>query len=92
MLVYVAVRLSWRVVGGVFMLVVFIMGVAVVMLHRLVLVFVFVPLRKVQPHADTHERSRHAKENGESFLEDHQGKHRPNEGGEREISTSPSGP
>ena len=60
-LVRVAVRLSRWVVGRVFVLVVFIMDMAVFMLHRLVFVFVFVPLRKVQPDPDTHERSRHAK-------------------------------
>ena len=64
--VRVAVRLSWRVVGGVLMLVVFVMDVAVFMLHRLMCVLMFVPLGKVQPDADAHERSRHAKENGGS--------------------------
>lgn len=44
-LVRVAVRLSWRVVRGVFVLVVFIVDVGVFMLHRLVPVFVFVPFR-----------------------------------------------
>ena len=91
-LVRVAVRLSWRVVRRVFVLVVFIMDVAVFMLHRLVCVFVFVSLRKVQPDADAHERSRHAEENGESFLENHQRQYGPNEGGEREVSASPSRP
>jgi hypothetical protein len=89
-LVDVAVRFSWWVVGGVFMLVVFVVDVAVFMLHRLVFVSVFVPLREMQPDADAHERSRHAKENGESLVEDHEGEQGPNEGGEREISTSPS--
>ena len=89
-LVRMAVRLSWRVVGGMFVLMVFIMDVAVFMLHRLV--FVFVPLRQVQPDADAHERRRHAVENGVSFLKDHQGKYGTNEGGEREICASPSGP
>ncbi len=91
-LVRVAVRLSWRVVGGVSVLVVFVVDVAVFMLHRLVFVFVFVPLRKVQPDAHAHERSRHAEENGESFLEDHQRQHGPDEGGEREVGTRPSRP
>ena len=43
-LMSVAVRLSGRVVGGVFVLVVFIMDVVVFMFHRLVFVLVFVPL------------------------------------------------
>ena len=73
-----------------FVLMVFIMDVAVLVLHRLVFMFVFVPLRKVQPDANTHERSRHAKENGKSFLKDHQGECGTNEGGEREICASPS--
>ena len=90
--VRVAVRLSGRVVGGMFVLVVFVMDVAVFMLHRLVLVLVFVPLRKVQPDAHAHERSRHAEENRESFLEDHQRQYGPDEGGEREVSASPSRP
>ena len=42
-LMSVAVRLSGRVVGGVFVLVVFIMDVVVFMFHRLVFVLVFVP-------------------------------------------------
>ena len=92
MFVRVAVWLSRWVVGGVFVLVMFVVDMAVFMLHRLVCVFVFVSLRKVQPDADAHERSRHAKKNRESFLEDHQGEHGPDERGEREISTSPSGP
>ena len=71
-LVRVAVRLSRWVVGRVFVLVVFVVDMAVVMLHRFVLVLVFVLLREMQPDADAHERSRHAEENGESFLEDHQ--------------------
>jgi hypothetical protein len=76
----------------VFVLVVFVVDVAVVMLHRLVLVLVFVPLSKVQPDADSHKCCRHAKENGESFLKDHEGEYGSNEGGEREVSTSASGP
>jgi uncharacterized membrane protein len=91
-LVRMAVRLSWRVVGGMFVLMVFIMDVAVFMLHRLVFVFMFVPLRQVQPDANAHERRRHGEENGESFLKDRQGKCGPNEGGEREVSASPSRP
>ena len=71
--VRVAVRLSWRVVEGVFVLVVFIMDVAVFMLHRNVPVFVFMAFRKVQPDAHAHDRSGHAEENGESFLEDRHG-------------------
>ena len=58
--VRVRVRLARRVVGAVFVLVVFVVNVAVVMLHRLVPMFVFVPLRQVQPDADAHERSRNA--------------------------------
>ena len=92
MSVRVAVRLSRWVVGGVFVPMVFVVDVALVMLHWLVPVFVFVPLRQVQPDADAHERSRHAKEDGESFLKDHQGEYGSNEGSKREISTSPSGP
>ena len=44
-LVRVAMRLAGRVVGAVFVLVVFVVDVIVVMLQRLVPVFVFVPLR-----------------------------------------------
>ena len=90
--VRVAVRLSRWIVGGVFVLVMFIVDVAVFMLHRLVCVFVFVSLRKVQLDADAHECCRHTKENGESFLEDHQRQYGPDEGGEREVSASPSRP
>jgi hypothetical protein len=91
-LVRVAVRFSRWVVGRVFVLVVFIMDMAVFMLHRLVLMFVFMPFCKVQPDAYAHERSRHAEKNGESFLEDHEREQGPDERSEREISTSPSGP
>ena len=45
--VRVAVRLAGRVAGGVFVLVVFVVDVAMVMLHRLVSVFVFMPLSQV---------------------------------------------
>ena len=69
--VRVAVRLPRRVVGGVLVPVVFVMDVQVVMLHRLVAVFVFVPLRQVQPDAHAHERRRHAEGDGESFPEYH---------------------
>lgn len=55
-----AIRLSRRVVGRVFVLVVFVVDVAVVMLNRLVPVFVVVPLRQVQPDADPHQCRRHA--------------------------------
>jgi hypothetical protein len=47
MLVWVAVRFSRWVVGGVFVPVVFVMNVALVMLHRFVSVIVFVPLRQI---------------------------------------------
>ena len=42
-----SVRFAGRVVGGVFVLVVFVVDVAMVMLHRLVSVFVFMPLSQV---------------------------------------------
>jgi hypothetical protein len=91
-LVRVAVRFSRWVVGRVFVLVVFIMDMAVFMLHRFVCMLMFVSLCKVQPDADAHERSRHTEENGESFLEDYEREQGPDERCEREISTSPSGP
>ena len=80
--VRVAVWLAGRVVGAVFVLVAFVVDVAVVVLHRLMAVFVFVPLRQVQPHTDTHERRRNPELNRESILEDRQGQQGPDERGE----------
>src|SRR5437764_14198732 len=53
--VRVAVRLAGRVVGAVFVPVVFVVDVPVVVFQRLVLVFVLVPLGQVQPHPETHQ-------------------------------------
>ena len=86
------VRFSGRVRRSVLVLVMFVVDVAVFVLHRLVLVFVFVPLREVQPDADAHQRGRHSEENGESVLKNDEGKCGPDEGGEREIGARPSRP
>ena len=88
----VAVRLAGRVVGRVFVLMVFVVDVAVFMLQRLVLMLVFVTLCQMQPEADAHERRRHAERNRKSFLENHQGEDGSDERSEREIRTCASGP
>ncbi len=57
MLVRVAVRLAGRVVRAVFVLVVFVVDMAVVVGDRIMVVFVGVPLGQVQPDPDAHEGS-----------------------------------
>jgi hypothetical protein len=51
----VAMRLAGRIVRSVLMLVMLIVDVSVFVGHCLVIVFVIVPLRQVQPDADAHQ-------------------------------------
>ena len=54
----VGVRFANRVIRSVLMLVMFIMYMRMCVCHRLVEMFMFVPLREVQPNTDSHEASR----------------------------------
>lgn len=83
--VRVAVWFARRVVGTVCVLVVFVVDVTVVVRHRLVFVFMIVPLGQVQPNSDTHE-SRSQKEDRRGLVtEQGQRDHRPDEGSDREV-------
>jgi hypothetical protein len=53
----VCVRLGWRIIRIVDVLVVLIVHVRVLVLHRLMNVLVLVPLSEVKPDAQTHERA-----------------------------------
>jgi hypothetical protein len=48
-------RFARRIIGRMFMLMMFIVHMRVCMLHRLVQMLMFVALRQVQPHAEAHQ-------------------------------------
>ena len=70
MFVRMAVRFAGRVVRAVVVLVVFVVDVGVVVGHRLMVVFVVVPLGQVQPDPDTHEGSGQEEGNRGAVVED----------------------
>ncbi len=72
MVVRVRVGFPGRVVGAMFVLVVLIVDVAVVVVHWLMLVFVFMVFGQVQPHTQDHKGRRHQKRKGKRVPKDEQ--------------------
>ena len=89
--VRMAVGFAGRIVRTVLVLVVFVVNVTVVVGHRLMVVFVFVPLGQVQPDPHAHERSGQEKCDRGPVCENHQRDRRPDEGGHREVRTRSGG-
>ena len=90
--VRVAVGFNGRIVQAVSVLVVFVVNVTVVVGHRLMGVFVVVPLGQVQPDPRAHQRSGQEECDRRPVGEDHQRDRRPDERGHREVRTRSGGP
>jgi hypothetical protein len=74
------VRLSWRIVRGVRVAVMLVMGVTMLVRQRLVDVIVLVPLGKVQIETDAHQDRRRHKTAGQRLGEQRQRQQRADEG------------
>ena len=83
--VRVAVRLASRVVRTVGVLVMFIVGVEVVMLHRFVLMLVFMAFGQVQPHPQSHQDGGETEADGQPVAQNQNRDDRAHEGSDGEV-------
>ncbi len=67
MVVGMTVRFSWRVIGQVLVLMVFVVHVTMVMVQRFVFMFVLMLFSQMQPNADAHQCRRAEEGRGEAF-------------------------
>lgn len=81
-----------RIMRSVRMLMVPVMHVRMVVLRRTVGVFVYVPLRHMEPNTCPHERGSGNKFRSDRILPQDERKNRPNEGCDREVGPGPSRP
>ena len=88
----VAVRLTWRRVGAVGVLVVIVMAMPVLVLQCVMDVFVGVPFGDMEPKPKTHERPGHGQLHRERLPEDRDGQNGAHEGGHGEIGPGASRP
>src|SRR4051812_24857452 len=80
-------RLTSRVVGPMCVTMVLVMHMAVLMHHLFVFMLMLVVFNQMEPKAEAHQHGGNDQARRDGLAEQHQGKHRTNEGGRREISS-----
>ena len=87
-LVPMKVRVRLRDMAVVPVLVMFVVLMAMLMLHRLMGMLMLVSLRQVQPQADAHQKAREQKFECQRLMQQNDGDHRSDKGCGRKIGAS----